>query len=87
MEKVICASIHKPGEEDLNGNPLIYCGLRHAYILWQSKSVSRHPHHQGFITSKNRHVNREEAREIALKAGQITENTYSSRDLYSEDIY
>lgn len=57
-ERIICAAIHNPEDKDITGQPLIYCGLRHANILWQSKSVSRNPHHQGFLTSKGRFVDR-----------------------------
>lgn len=39
---------------------------------------------QGFLTSKNRFVTREEAAEIALAAGQIEKPTTT---LFSEDIY
>ena len=39
---------------------------------------------QGFLTSKNRYVSREEGAEIALDSGQIKEKLIK---LYSEDIY
>jgi len=41
----------------------------------------------GFLTSDNRFVNRQEAAIIAIKAGQIKELTYSKTDLFSEDLY
>lgn len=41
---------------------------------------------QGFVTNKNRFVNRVEGLKIAREAGQlITETTFN--ELYSEDIY
>lgn len=42
---------------------------------------------QGFLTNKNRFVNRIEAADIAYKAGQIDQPTTHPRGLYSEDLY
>ena len=42
---------------------------------------------QGFLTSKNRFVDRKEGAKIALEAKQIKELKFSKTDLYSEDIY
>lgn len=43
-------------------------------------------HEQGFVTNKNRFVDRKEAMEIARAANQlITSSTFD--ELYSEDIY
>lgn len=87
-ERIICAAIHKPGEKDLTGNPLIYCGLRHCNILWQSKVISRDPYHQGFLTSSGRFVNRAEGLEIALKNDQVLDvKEIRGQSLYSEDLY
>ncbi len=41
---------------------------------------------QGFITSENKYVDRDEAYKIALNAGQVKKNTVDSR-LFSEDLY
>ena len=41
---------------------------------------------QGFLTSKNRFVDRTEGAAIALKSGQITALKYGNL-LYSEDLY
>lgn len=87
-EKIICAAIHNPDDKDMAGRPLIYCGLRHANILWQSKNVSRNPNHQGFLTSKGRFVNRKEALIIALENEQVIDKSQIRGDnLYSEDLY
>jgi hypothetical protein len=87
-EKILCAAIHNPEELDIAGNPLIYCGLRHPNILWQSKSISRNPRHQGFLTTTGRFVNREEALEIALKNNQVLDlSNIRGNNLYSEDLY
>jgi len=69
-------------------NPLVYCGLRHANVLWQSKLVSRDPDHQGFLTSKGRFVDRKEALKIALENDQVVDRTQiRGENLYSEDLY
>jgi len=87
-EYILCAAIHRQGEIDAAGYPLIYCGLRHANILWQSKLISRNPHDQGFLTSKGRFVSRGEALEIALKNDQVMDiNEIRGKNLYSEDLY
>lgn len=41
---------------------------------------------QGFVTNKNRFVNRSEAMDIARNANQIISDT-TFRELYSEDLY
>jgi hypothetical protein len=71
MERIICAAIHNPDEKDMAGEPLIYCGLRHNNILWQSETISRNPYHQGFLTSKGRFVDRKEGLKIALENNQV----------------
>lgn len=87
-ERIICAAIHNPDEKDIAGKPLIYCGLRHANILWQSKLVSRNPHHQGFLTSNGRFVDRKEGLKIALENNQVIDISQIRGDnLYSEDLY
>lgn len=87
-EKIVCAAIHTLGEKDMANNPLIHCGLRHSYILWQSELISRNPHDQGFLTSKNRFVNRKEALIIALDNNQVINLAEIRGDnLYSEDLY
>ena len=88
QERIVCSAIWNPSEVDMGGHPLIYCGLRHAYILWQGKHVSRNPKHQGFLTSTGRWVGREEALQMALNTNQILDITQIRGDrLFSEDLY
>ena len=88
QEKIICAAIHDPKDKDLAGQPLIYCGLRHCNILWQSKLISRNPRHQGFLTSSGRFVDRKEGLKIALINEQVIDpSQITGRNLYSEDLY
>jgi len=87
-ERIICSAIHNPEDVDIVGEPLIYCSLRHHNILWQSEKISRNPHHQGFLTSKGRFVNRKEGLKIALENDQIIDHSQIRGDaLYSEDLY
>ena len=83
-EYILCAAIYS-GETDLAGLPLIHCGHRHANILWQSKLISRHPDHQGFLTNKGRFVDRKEGLKIAIKNNQLINPPRN--ELYSEDLY
>ena len=70
----------------------VSCGFRHNNCMWSMTSLTGlrsvlpevGEYEQGFLTSKNRFVNREEGAIIAFEAGQISEN---KKTLYSEDIY
>lgn len=54
---------------------------------WQEDSLTRCETIQGFITNKGRFVNRKEAFQIALAAGQIDESAGVGGELFSEDLY
>lgn len=84
MEIILCAAIHDPETPDMRGNPVIYCGWRHANILWQGTHVPRDPHKQGFLTSMGRFVDRKEAAVIAHRSLQTTTQ---KKQLFSEDLY
>ena len=68
----------------------VITGFRHANIMPIATQLGRKTigldHIQGFLTSHNRFVNREEARKIAVECNQVTE-TYNRYELFSEDIY
>lgn len=74
---------------------LVFSGLRHHNCLYQKAALTgladheSGPNIQGFLTSKNRFVDRKEALEIALKTGQVDpKNLGNPRiGLFSEDIY
>ncbi len=59
-------------------------GLDEAIRIRYSRLNKSEKEHQGFLTSKNRFVNRIEAAEIAFEAGQIKERI---KKLHSEDLY
>lgn len=71
---------------------LVFCGFRHCHCMYTMVSVtglssissSVGKEVEGFLTSKNRFVNRSEAAKIAIEAGQIQTETPR---LFSEDLY
>lgn len=73
---------------------IVFCGFRHGQCIYSKCAVTglrdaeSGDHEQGFLTSKNRFVSREEALIIALKQNQIKDmNEIRSDKLYSEDLY
>lgn len=72
---------------------IVLCGWRHACIIAQMNALTGLKQYQttevqGFLTNKNKFVNRREAYNIAKAAGQLKEWTYSpSGQLFSEDLY
>lgn len=81
-----------------NQNPInvdkgaVFCGCRHSHCMWtmyaitgiKSKQNEIGMYTQGFLTSKNRFVDREEGGKIAFYAGQTKE---LKTTLYSEDLW
>jgi hypothetical protein len=78
---------------------LVVLGHRHGQAMWTMscltglRSVENAEdgvgeHEQGFLTNKNRFVDREEGFEIAEVAGQLNDRPRGGgRTLYSEDLY
>ena len=87
MEKLVCSAI----KFQIIGSDYfhIMCGKRHADIfetMFQHKiQYNKKTHEQGFLTSNDRFVDRYEAVDIALAAGQISDNNI--KILYSEDVW
>lgn len=71
---------------------VVFCGHRHhncMYMMICQYGLLQHEageEIQGFLTNKNRFVDRYEGAEIAIKAGQVRED-FSSPRLHSEDLY
>ena len=71
---------------------IVFCGYRHPHCMYSMASITGirsvtpdcGTYIQGFLTSKNRFVDRYEALTLALNAGQTTK---SQGQLFSEDIY
>lgn len=73
---------------------IVFCGHRHHNCIYQAVAISGKPSHelgeveQGFLTSKNRFVGREEALKIALRENQVIDlSQIRGNQLYSEDLY
>jgi len=74
---------------------IVFCGFRHPHCLYQLVAItgirSVKPevgeYIQGFLTSRNRFVDRKEAAEIAIASGQIIKTEYENNSLFSEDLY
>jgi hypothetical protein len=98
-ERIICSAIWykdfpTPVYRPVNVEKgIVFCGLRHPHCLHQANAMTgkRQAEHgeyiQGFLTNKNRFVDREEAAVIALACGQIEKLEYSSKSLYSEYLF
>lgn len=73
---------------------IVFCGWRHPNCLYQKVAITgladseSGDNEQGFLTSKNRFVDRTEGLIIARAAGQILDESNVRGDrLHSEDIY
>lgn len=73
---------------------LVFCGHRHAQCIYTKCSITglrdceSGEEEQGFLTSKNRFVSREEALIIALRENQVIDLSQVRGDrLFSEDLY
>lgn len=73
---------------------IVFCGLRHADcfgVLWLTLpdfKPTEHNHIQGFLTNRNRFVDRKEALEIALNANQVTKEELGEyKELFSEHVW
>lgn len=88
--------IGKPANQVKNvDRGTVLCGHRHGHVISAMKALTGKrtvtfaedgvgEHEQGFLTNKNRFVDREEAGIIAFAAGQTK---VLKKTLYSEDIY
>lgn len=92
-EYIICAAIHMLTEHKVEHQPknvekgFVVCGRRHYNAIITASMVKEFDlinHIQGFMTSYDRFVDRQEAGKIAFEAGQITKQTGK---LTSEDLY
>ncbi|MCB1712421.1 MAG: hypothetical protein KDH96_08075 [Candidatus Riesia sp.] len=96
-ERILCAAIWLKEVDRAHHRPIntpggvVVCGHRHGHCISQIVALTgkRLPeqgeHVQGFLTNKNRFVDRKEAAKIwVANGGKLN---YSDEDLYSEDIY
>ena len=74
---------------------LVFCGHRHPHCMYTMIAITGKrscetevgKYEQGFLTNLNRFVDRTEGANIALACGQIDKLNYSTKELYSEDLY
>jgi len=102
-EYILCAAIHcKTGNKEQHqpkniSRGIVICGRRHHNCILTKSLMDLlilpplTPHTQGFITSKDRFVDRKEAGQIAFTAGQIPKPLVNKAGkqivLVSEDLY
>ena len=95
LEYIICSAIYYNDEVKREHQPMnidygiVICGRRHHNCFIILKEIFKDNYKkylmiQGFITSKDRFVNREEANKIAFDSGQVK---YFTTKLISEDLY
>lgn len=99
-ERILCAAIwfrdtkkyiHQPANIQ---SGYVICGLRHHNCFYTNSLIYGEEYHknkveemQGFLTSNNRFVSRQEAASIAREANQIKGEFKNMEILYSEDLY
>jgi hypothetical protein len=88
METILCAAIWYINRSFYKNQPkdieygYVMCG----YSILTHEATRSETSIQGFITSENRFVDRKEAKQIAIAAGQYKGNN-TSELLFSEDLY
>jgi hypothetical protein len=81
--------VHQPKNIETG---VVICGLRH-HNIYRTKQLipedvlALHPHVTGFLTNKDRFVDRVEGLRIAEAAGQIVHKHCPKHELMSEDIF
>jgi hypothetical protein len=98
-EYILCAAIWYKDLATPQFNPvnvnrgIVFSGHRHPYCLYQMVAMTGLYQHQagrevqGFLTSKNRFVDRIEGGKIAIQSGQIEKLSYGQNQMFSEDLY
>lgn len=97
MEKILCAAIWYKDNGDYPHQPIniekgyVWCGRRHHNIINLRGTLLKENTRggnsiQGFLTNKDRFVDRLEAMSIAINANQLI-NKDPRDQLYSEDLY
>ena len=99
-ERILCSAIHFDDWEHHAHQPIniltgfVVCGLRHnncyttASIFDAKRNYKSFDAIQGFLTNKNRFVDRIEGMKIAIESGQVKEGeTRKEKWLFSEDLW
>lgn len=91
-EYVMCAANYVDDGKDYNYKPynidkgLVYCGWRHSCIFETMPKGTTQNCVQGFLTNKNRFLNRTEALELVRSNGQLKDDIIGGV-LTSEDLW
>lgn len=99
-EYILCAATWFDDGKEYKYQPkntdsgIVLCGWRHPAMFQQIGGLVRerqelgiYEKEQGFLTNKNRFVDREEGLKIARAANQILPSRNPYRELHSEDLY
>lgn len=93
-EYILCAAVHFDDgvlrtHHAQYGTGVLACGYRHHNCFALRPKGFEGKETQGFLTSRDRFVDRKEAKRIATAAGQLIsrEEGLSFTSLYSEDLY
>jgi hypothetical protein len=97
-EIVVCAAIWVQDHKNKPHGPVnipsgtVFCGLRHCSIISQLAAYGiahKNRSVQGFLTSKNRFLTREEASALVKSNNQemVVDRSAIREQLYSEDLY
>jgi hypothetical protein len=88
-EKILCSAIHYVDDYGYIDQPInvkkgfVICGFNHNVCRTMSKAIIDYEHREslssiicGYITNRNRFVNKIEAKDIAREANQISRKIY-----------
>lgn len=93
-ERILCSAIKVENVSEQYDH--IYLGLRHTHCFAEMKRIRdllddtdevRVQTEQGFLTTKNRFVDRKEAMKIAREEGQVIQEYGNGEELYSKCLY
>lgn len=96
QEYILCAAIHFDDgvlrtHHAQYGTGVVACGYRHHNIFALRPKGFQGTETQGFLTSRDRFVDRREAKKIATEAGQLYREAAGEglvfTNLFSEDLY
>lgn len=91
LKKSVPPSVYLPKNIDKG---IVFCGHRHGHCIYAKCAITglrdaeSGEYEQGFLTSKNRFVSREEGLQIALCENQVMDlREVRGNRLFSEDLY
>lgn len=84
LETCLCAAVQTQGGRVFRGHRHVHC-----FRAAEDAGESLKHHIQGFLTTRNRFVNREQGRKLQEAAGidSVNNGGYRGNLLFSEDLY